>query len=204
MKNVFYIVFLFGMQCFAQNSEKQVYLIHGYGGAPNLHWFKWLDNALSEKGIKTYQLTMPNTQKPQASEWLEQMKKDIKVNDQTIIVGHSLGCIATLNFLANTQQKVLGVVLVAGFSESLASLKELDSFSQMYKNRNASPQMLHSVVIAAMNDAVVPHHFTDKMAQELKSKYIRLPEGGHFVTGSGYTKFPLVLSEILEIFNKNN
>ncbi len=206
-KIIFIIAIILGAMSYAQNNEhkkneKQVYIIHGYDATPNNHWFRWLENELYKKGIKAYCLTMPNAKNPKAEEWLNQMKKDVKINEQTVIVGHSLGTIATLNYLADTKQNVLGIVLVSGFYEPLSWAPQLNPFIEMYKQKATKPNTKHSVVIAALNDSVVPHQLSDNLARHLQAKYVRLPEGGHFLRREGFTSFPLVLDEILRIFDK--
>lgn len=206
-KITFIIAILLVTMNYAQNTEqkkneKQVYIIHGYDATPDNHWFRWLESELHKKGIKAYPLTMPNAKNPKAEEWLNQMKKDIKVNDQTIIVGHSLGTIATLNYLADTKQNVLGIVLVSGFYEPLSWASQLNHFTEMYKQKATMPSVKHSVVIAALDDYAVPHQLSDNLAQHLQAKYVRVAKGGHFLGREGFTSFPLVLDEIVQIFDE--
>jgi uncharacterized protein len=61
---------------------------------------------------------MPNTDNPIFSEWLESMQEIIKKPDEnTYLVGHSLGAIAILKFLEllPPEQKIGGAMFVAGF-----------------------------------------------------------------------------------------
>lgn len=181
----------------------QVYITHGYTANGDKHWFPWLKQQLTDLGISCHTLSMPNPENPNPTEWLDYHQSQIQLTEDTILVGHSLGCIATLNLLASTQQKVKGVILVSGFFQCLPTLPELDNFANTYAtfyanlglNSTAYPPK-NTTVIASVNDEIVPHSFSDHLALHLKADYIRLPQGGHFLDREGITEFPLVLNLI--------
>ena len=173
-----------------------IYITHGYTANGDKHWFPWLEQKLAEKGIRCQCLTMPNSDHPTPEEWLAYHQANIKLTEDTILIGHSLGCIATLNFLAIQQQKIKGAVFVSGFYEKLPNLPELDIFADFYQNLTAcKPEK--SFVVAALNDPVVTHQYSDNLAQFLGAEYIRLPTGGHFLDREGIIELPIVL-ELVE------
>lgn len=173
----------------------KVYIVHGYTASPDNHWFPWLERELSKCGIACERLVMPNSHNPTPENWQAHLEKNVKVDDQTIIVGHSLGCITWLNFLANTGQKPRAAVLVSGFYQPLDTLPELTPFSETYANSSFTRE-LNATVIAALDDRIVPHQYSDALAQHLKADYIRLNQGGHFLDREGWKAFPLVLELI--------
>ncbi len=179
----------------------QVYIIHGYGATPDSHWFPWLQTELEHIGIKCRRLTMPQTDTPVAGKWLEHLEQNIEVDEQTLIIGHSLGCIAGLTFLARNYQRPLAAIWVSGFYQVVEGLEELTPFSNLYA---VSPNCadFKSYVIAALDDKIVPHTYSDNLAQHLKADYIRLPQGGHFLGEEGWTEFPLLLGLVKELLNK--
>lgn len=177
----------------------KVYIVHGYGGTPDKHWFAYLENELIKLGINCCRLAMPNTNSPTPTEWLEHLRQNVQIDDETIMIGHSLGCVAILNFLSRFYEKPKAAIFVAGFYQPLDNLPELTPFSNLYA---VSPPLMPfpSYVIAAQNDTVVPHEFSDRLAQHLNGHYIRLPEGGHFLGEEGWQTFPLVLKLIKILF----
>ncbi|WP_373778546.1 RBBP9/YdeN family alpha/beta hydrolase [Glaesserella sp.] len=179
----------------------QVYIVHGYGAAPEKHWFPWLENELAKIGIVCQRLAMPESGNPSVEKWLQHLEKHLIVNEQTVIVAHSLGCIATLNFLAKNFEKPAGAVFVSGFYQPLETLPELSTFSNLYA---VQPPLMpfKSYVVASLDDSVVPHKYSDALAQHLKSDYIRLPQGGHFLDIEGMTEFPLVLELVKKLLHK--
>ncbi|QIW16796.1 esterase [Pasteurellaceae bacterium RH1A] len=174
----------------------QVYIIHGYTASPDKHWFPWLEAELAKGQIACTRLAMPDASNPTPQAWQAYLQAHIRLDSQTILVGHSLGCIAALNFLATQTQQPLGCVFVSGFHQALDTLPELNPFADFYQNQPAClpPK---AFAVAALDDEIVPHHYTDALAQHLGADYIRLNTGGHFLDRQGVTELPIVL-ELIE------
>lgn len=179
----------------------QVYITHGYTANGDKHWFPWLEQELAKIGIPCKRLTMPHSDAPTPEAWLAHHQQEINLTPETILVGHSLGCVATLNFLAASQQKIKAAVLVSGFYEPLPHLPELDAFAKHYANSTAClPEKC--MVIAAADDHIVPAEFSERLAQHLGADYLCLPTGGHFLDREGVTELPQVLTFIQQIIGK--
>ncbi|VEI48412.1 alpha/beta hydrolase superfamily esterase [Actinobacillus equuli] len=56
-----------------------------------------------------------------------------------------------------------------------------------------------SYVISALDDEIVPHLFSDRLAQYLQADYIRLAQGGHFIDRDGITELPILLELLKQI-----
>src|SRR3989344_4974424 len=102
---------------------RKVFLIHGFEGRPDNHWFPWLTLELKANGFDVSAPQMPHPMQPKLNEWLAFLKKYVgKPNRETYFVGHSLGCITITRYLAELSPKqsanlrIGGAVLVAGFS----------------------------------------------------------------------------------------
>lgn len=180
----------------------KVYVVHGYGASVNEHWFPWLETELAKLGIDCHRLEMPDSATPQSGKWLDYLNAKIeKVDDQTVLIGHSLGCIAALNFLAKNYAKPAGAILVSGFYEPLENIPELTPFSNLYA---ILPPIsaLNAYVVAALDDEIVNHQYSDNLAKHLKAHYIRLPQGGHFLDSEGWLEFPLILELVKKLLHK--
>lgn len=177
----------------------KVYIVHGYTASPDKHWFPWLAQELQRLGVTCERLAMPDADHPTPEKWLAHLEKHVQVDEQTVLVGHSLGCITWLNFLAKTGAKARGAVLVSGFYQALDTLPELTPFADFYATLPPLRD-LDATVIAAMDDHIVPHSYSDALAQHLQANYIRLHHGGHFLDREGWTEFPLVLNLTKQFF----
>jgi len=183
-------------------TKKRVYIIHGWEGTPESNWFPWLKKQLESRGFEAIVPIMPNTDYPVFSEWLSHLKKVIgKADQNTYLVGHSLGVIAILKFLESIppEQKIGGAVLVAGFSESLG-IPETESFfveSLDYKKvKNTAKKF---IAINSDNDPYVPIKKGEILRDKLGAELIVVPKGSHLNEGAGFTKLPIVLESLLKI-----
>src|SRR3989344_2112268 len=95
---------------------KRVFIIHGWGGSPQEGWFPWLKKELKKKKFSAYVPAMPNSDNPKIRRWVGFLARLVKKADKdTYFVGHSIGCQTILRYLQATNQKVGGVVCVAGW-----------------------------------------------------------------------------------------
>ena len=100
--------------------KKQIYIIHGYDASPQSHWFSWFKEkmcGLAEVEI----LKMPTPQTPKLNQWLETMKQNVNLGENSFIIAHSLGTITSLNFLSGFANlpKLGGLVLISPFDEPI-------------------------------------------------------------------------------------
>jgi predicted alpha/beta hydrolase family esterase len=181
---------------------KKVYIIHGYGGYPSKNWFPWLKSELTKLGVEVDVLSMPNTDDPKYSEWLEHIQSQILNPDEnTYLVGHSLGCITILQYLNNLKQglRVGGIVLVAGFSTPI-HFTELNSFFEVpldeEKIKNNAGKM---VAISSDNDPHVPYWQAEELRDRFDLELITIHNGQHLNEKAGYTELPIVLEKLREI-----
>ena len=111
--------------------QKHVYVVPRWAGAPTDDWYPWLTQQLAsvaaEDGID-YQvpvLNMPAWDLPvieKAIDYLTEVIPPARLNDDIILVGHSVGCLAILHYLARVAEgpaaaprQVGGVLCVAGW-----------------------------------------------------------------------------------------
>lgn len=77
-----------------------IFIFHGTGGYPEENWFPWLKEELEKEGMKVFVPQFPNPDKPKVSEWLNTLKEyERYLNEETILIGHSLGGIFLLRVL---------------------------------------------------------------------------------------------------------
>ncbi|MCX2454022.1 alpha/beta hydrolase [Pedobacter sp. PLR] len=181
---------------------KQVYIVHGYMASVKDHWFEWIKTELEKEGIPVHILAMPDSGKPQPEAWINHLKENVKITGETYFVGHSLGCISLLLYLNRYKLKTSGMILVAGFLEQLKDIPELDSFLEEQISTTALIQNVPKrLVIAAIDDDVVPFELTKKQAIALDAPLVAIPNGGHFLGRDGYSDFPELLKELKTMYS---
>lgn len=182
--------------------KKRVMVVHGFQGTPNTHWKPWLKNELQIRGFDVSMPQMPNPAFPVLSEWIETLKKEVgEVSEDIYFVGHSLGCITIVRYLASLEegQKVGGAVLVAGFYSDVG-LPEIALFStDKYEVERAKEHCKKFVSILSDNDTSVPLSKGKELNEALNGELIIESGKGHFCAEDGVTELQSVLDAILKM-----
>lgn len=185
---------------------KRAFLIHGWEGYPKEGWRPWLKNELEKKGFKVFVPAMPDTNHPKIDAWIKYLTKIVRNPDENCyFVGHSLGCIAILKYLEilKENQKVGGVVLVAGFSDDLG-IKEISNFFIGPINWNKIIYHCKKfVAIHSDNDPYVPLKYGYIFKEKLNAELIIKHNMKHFSGDDGITELPTALDSILKISTKS-
>lgn len=103
--------------------SKEEYLNPDNLSASHNHWFPWIQRQLILQGILTQTPEMPMPYDAKYNEWASVFGQ-YKLDEDTILVGHSLGAGFLIRFLSENNVKVGRVVLVAPW---LDPNKELES-----------------------------------------------------------------------------
>lgn len=186
------------------SKNKCVYIVHGYMASPTDHWFPWLKNKLEQDGVSVNVLAMPNANDPDPEAWYQYLQQNIVSPDEdTYFVGHSLGSISLLNYLAGLKnaQAIGGLVVVAGFAEALPIIPELNDFTQQTPDMSKIIGLTASrAVIVSDNDDIVPPALTHDLARVLKVEPIVIEQGGHFMSSEGFDTLPAVYDVLNRFF----
>lgn len=183
---------------------KRAVLIHGWGGHPDEGWRPWLKNELEKHGFEVLVPEMPETKSPTLHVWLSHLQKLVGTPDtDTYFVGHSLGCVTILRYLETLkpQEKVGGVLMVAGFGEDLSYLgymKELKSFFETpiewekIKTHCSSFFALHSD-----DDTWVDKKNLELFKEKLDAKAVLQTGMKHYSGDDNVNELPIILEELL-------
>lgn len=185
---------------------KRSFLVHGWEGNPDNCWFPWLKAELEKQGFKVIVPALPNPAEPKIDAWVEALSETIgKSDDETYMIGHSVGCQAIMRYLETIDTQVGGVVLVAGFfdlkPESFNEDEDREvarpwletpiNFAKVKSNGN------HFTAILSDNDEFVDHEITAPVFEkELGAKVIIEHDKGHFDDVNGVKKLPSILKVI--------
>jgi len=181
-------------------SKHNVILIHGYNGSSDNHWFPYIQDELEKLGIEVFAPQMP--EEHTLEKWLpalEDLKS--KVNENTIIIGHSLGCPAILNLLPKLEKAVHGIVLVAGFGKKVEGedddrVNELNEFVKDLPWKKIRKNAGEIKIYESTNDRRMTLEISAHLGVMLQSPVEFVENAGHFCAKDGYEKFPKLLDYI--------
>lgn len=181
---------------------KKVIIIHGYKSYPQDCWFPWLKKELVKRGLGVHVSRLPNPERPKMKGWVAAIKKIVgKPDEQTYLVGHSLGVIAILRYLETLSkaEKIGGVISVGGRVIKNPQRTATASFFQTPVRWNEIKKKSKKfTVIHSANDDVVPIINGKTFAKKLKAKLV-IENKGHFTREEKVFKLPSVLKSILDI-----
>ncbi|MFA7286244.1 MAG: alpha/beta hydrolase [Patescibacteria group bacterium] len=183
-------------------SKKRVFIIHGWEGSPDNHWFPWLKRELESRDYVVIASQFPGEQHPVLAMWLTELSRIVgEVDSETYFVGHSLGCITILKYLETVPvgTNVAGAILVAGFISSLG-IPEIENFIAVpvdaMRIRAACSKI---VAFQSTNDDFVSLAHGEVLRDELGAKLVVVENAGHFCAEDGYESFPSLLEKLLAL-----
>lgn len=101
-------------ECAKKQRKRKILMVHGFESAGDGNWFSWLKKQLEEEGCEVFAPTLKDAKKPVLDDWMDQLKPYMdKLDENSVIIGHSLGSKAILHLLEKNNQKVDKVFLVA-------------------------------------------------------------------------------------------
>ncbi|WP_341974996.1 alpha/beta hydrolase [Microbacterium sp. LWO13-1.2] len=179
-----------------RTTHQRALIFHGYGATPEDHWFGWLAEQLETESIRTAIPPLPHPLMPQTEQWEDDVRAAVKQPDEhTIVIAHSLGCLAVLRYLRSLPGawRLGTLVLVSGFIDPLPALPELDGFigggCDVTELRDHIGRL---VVVRSDNDSIVPPGHTDRLAEQLGISAQVVPGAGHFLAAEGITELSFV------------
>ncbi len=188
--------------------QRRVFLIHGWEGRPDNHWFPWLSWELKARGFAVHALTMPHSEAPKVSEWIGAIKAAVgRPTAATYFVGHSIGCQAILRYLESLPEKakIGGAIFVAGWLD-LANLETpeekeiakpwIETPIDFKKAKSHCPKF---TTIFSDNDKYAPMARSLEFQKALGAKAVLERGKGHFTKDEGVVALPSVFKSLMAI-----
>ena len=108
---------------------KNAIIVHGTEGYPEENWYPWLKKELEQQGYKVSvpQFPSPPVIPAKISEWFDVLE-DYEIDEETLLIGHSLGGVFTLRILEKLSHPVkaafISVIVCNRFYSYWCSYKE--------------------------------------------------------------------------------
>ena len=178
-----------------------IIIIHGSYGNPNENWFPWLKSELEKLKCDVFVPEFPTPENQSLESWkkvFEEYKK--YVNENTILIGHSLGPAFLLDLLENLDKPVKSAFFISGFLGLLGN-PDFDEINKTFTDRKFDwEKIIHNCkkfyIYHSNNDPYVPIKKATELAKKLDCEVIEIKNAGHFNEKAGYNKFKLLLEDI--------
>ncbi|HVW22839.1 MAG TPA: alpha/beta fold hydrolase [Opitutaceae bacterium] len=193
---------------------KRAFIIHGYQGYPGEAWQPWLKAELEQRGWAVWLPAMPRPDHPVMAEWIGLLAALVgEPDEQTVLVGHSLGVQVVLRYLeqlAGRGRAVGKIVLIAGAFPAGMSAEEADRrtggdaalrpwLTLGVDGEKVNRAAGRITVILSDNDPIIPYaQARDSFARNLRCEILVEPGKGHFNEDDHLTDLPVALRAVLD------
>ncbi len=180
------------------NKIKIIFIPGNGNGTPHDNWFPYIKRIFEKLKLQVVARQFPDAFLARSSYWLPFLKDTLKVDEYTIIIGHSSGALAAMRFAE--QNKLLGSILIGAMHTDLGIETERLSgyFDKPWDWQAIKNNQQWIVQFASTDDPWIPIREPRFVHKKLDSEYYEFTDQGHF--GGDYYKeeFP----ELVEIIKK--
>lgn len=174
-------------------------IIHGSFGSKDGNWFLWLKQELENKNVKVDVPQMPVGVGNQNFEnWSRELDK-LDVDENTIIIAHSIAPVFVCKYLIINKLKVRKLIFVCGFNNYLGIDSDFDAVNKpmFIDNLEDVKKYCNDIVCYySDNDPYVKYDVEKDFADSISNRQYIVKNGGHINLESGYIKFEEILNEI--------
>lgn len=188
-------------------------IIHGVSGSSRENWFPWFKSELEKRAWKVLAPDLPNAEHPKVLEWNSALLSLVgEFDENSVIVGHSLGVPAGLNLAQALGKKIGKLILVAPvnrrqeWGKLMAEVPDLDwqavkNFAEINFDWQKIANLAKQIIFYySDNDKYIPLSSIDFYKEHLPAaRYSPLSGKGHFNTASGVAEFPELLIDLLRV-----
>lgn len=176
----------------------KVVILQGWYQNIDSSWYSWLKGELEKLSYEVFLPDLPtiHTDQPDMNLQLKFINDHFIIDENTIVVGHSLGCLLAMRLAEKKKYKK--IILVAGWDFDDLVEGQKSFWPDKIDHDKIKKNVKEIYCISSDND---PYHTAIQvmeMSKRLNGKFILVKQAGHFTSEDGFNKMPLVL----ELINK--
>ena len=147
-------------------SQYNFVILHGYTGSNQTNFIPWLKAELEQRGAKVQAPQLPNTDNPTEVEQVQYVLDHVQFDENTVLIGHSLGGLVAMRVLEKLPHKIHHLMLVAPAvlrqfyqgsddidTETGERKRFIDHFSYDFDFDKISSQAVHKTILQDNNDS---------------------------------------------------
>lgn len=158
-----------------RSKEKNVLLIHGWGGKKKKHWLTWLEKELLNRHYTVSFPKIPNSYNPKCQKWVDFLHLHLTNFKPDIVIAHSLGALAWWHFYATKHFEVAQVIVVS--PPTFASFPS--KMSSFFPLPDITFDTNIQTIICAQDDPNISIKNLKELAIQMNSRCIEKKEGEH-------------------------
>ncbi len=161
----------------------------------NSHWIAWLQNKLLQNNILVQTPEMITPYEPEYNKW-EETISHFKIDENTILVGHSCGAGFFLKYLSQQRKQFKHLFLIAPWIDPSDELKN-DFFQGIFESKIDGAKI--TIFYSTDDESTILRSVEEIKKNYTDSKYISYDNKGHFCFSDlNSNEFPELLDEVLK------
>lgn len=175
---------------------KQALILHAWQSGPNEHWYPWLRNELEKKQYTVHLPEIPTMPDmlPNLPTQLQFIEKNFQLDHETIVIGHSLGCLLAMRL---AEKYTFGkMLLVAGWDFDDLTPEHQSFWSNKLDHETIKKNIKEIYCISSDNDPYMTAYTVEDMSKRLNGKFVLIKNAGHFTQKFGVVSIPELLPHI--------
>ena len=133
------------------------FIFHGWGADSSANWFEHTRQFIVEAGAECHVPDFPESESPVYGEWVRHLEEHVeKIDENSVILGHSLGCGFINRYLSENDIKIKALILVAPTLND-CGIREIRNFfltTLDYQKIQNSVELIH--ILASTDDPFIP------------------------------------------------
>ena len=179
----------------------KAFIIHGSNSGPEKIWFPWLKKHLEKNGIKAIVPRFPTPDNHNLEIWMELFEKYFhSLDEETILIGHGVGCPFILSVLEKIETKVKACFFVAAFYQKLKipAYKKINNpfVEKEFMWKKIKQNCNEFILLYSDDDPYITIDQPDELQEKLNGTLVFIQEAGHF---DDVEELPQLLERIIEI-----
>ncbi len=175
---------------------KQSIILHAWLNGPDAHWYPWLKTELENRGYTVYLPEIPtmNTDAPDLAVQMEFIEKNVPLDKDFLVFGHSLGCLLAMRLAEKHQfQKMF---LVAGWDFDDLTTEHQSYWPNKLNHEAIKKNVKEIYCITSENDPYMTAFSVEEMNKRLSGKLLLIKGAGHFTEKFGVKQIPQLLENL--------
>ncbi|MFP4402657.1 MAG: RBBP9/YdeN family alpha/beta hydrolase [Candidatus Nanoarchaeia archaeon] len=181
-----------------------IFIIHGAYGTGEENWIPWLKEELEQEHHRVIVPRFPTPQHQTLENWLNVFEECREhITQDSIFIGHSIGCAFILSLLETLNIKIKGCIFVAGFVDYLNN-EVFDELNKTFVDKLFDWNTIYNnceqfYVLQSKDDPYVDFLKGVELSRNLKTLPIPYDNAGHFNSDAGFDTFEDLLFYIEKI-----
>lgn len=176
---------------------KKVIILHGAQGNPEENWFPWLADKLRTQGLEVLVPQLPIDEN-QKYEIMKNIVLELGLDEDTVLIGHSLGGLLALLMVSREDIKLAGIICVAT-PINLGDQFNIGSEAMFNHPENINWKRIRNNVgnkhvFESDNDPYISFGTGQEISENIDAEYHLVKNAGHFNSTAGFDNFPQLLA----------